>query len=163
MRRSTRRKLNNIGVALMVLGCVLMAAFALKTLIGGSPEPETSSTGEEAFTPFETNIIPDEPPDAAPSTEAPPDGGSGAHKVKIRIESDGAVRIGYRFQDGPEGFKNTDKSFSMTETVRGAGPFAQVGVQLQGATRASCTISVDGVEKSTSKTSGNSPIAVCGV
>ncbi len=69
MRRSTRRKLDKIGLATISVGVVVLAAFGLKTLMGSGSDPESTESSEQAFIPYETNILPEAT--ITPSTPAP--------------------------------------------------------------------------------------------
>lgn len=158
MRRSTKRKLNNAGIASCVLGCVVLGVFGLKVLTDSKVEPTTDT---EAFTPYSTSAA---PPIGA--TPAPSDGDSapsdGKHKVRITVESDGKVKVGFKFIDGDQGIKDANRSFSLNKTVQGDAALAQVGVELgTGATYATCTISVDGVKKSTRRTTATAQVVIC--
>lgn len=45
MRRSTQRKLNNLGLVAMVLGAIVIGGFALKLLLDTRPDaPKPSET-----------------------------------------------------------------------------------------------------------------------
>lgn len=161
MRRSTQRKLNNIGLVAMVVGAIVVGAFALKLLLDTRPDAPKAS---ETLGPIESEVLPTDT--ATPFTPPSPTStalGTGKHEVKIAVKSDGAIRIGYKFTGGKEGLKDADKTFSVTDKVPGAAGLAQVGVQLlDGATNATCTITVDGVEKSKGKTTNQASVAVCG-
>ncbi len=130
MRRSTQRKLNNLGLVAMVIGALVIGGFALKLLLGTAPDvPEASET----LGPIESELVPSDTP--TPFTTPSPSStalGSGNHEVKITVKSDGAIRVGYKFTGGKEGLKDATKTFSITETVPGAAGLAQVGVQLVG-------------------------------
>lgn len=167
MRRSTRRKLDKIGLATVSAGVVVLAAFGLKTLMDSGPDPESSRSGEQAFIPYETTVLPETTitPSTPASSPTPLTGTVGddplagvggfgpgqadiaPHKVTVSITSDGAVHLGFRFYKGGSGYRFADRTFSMTKTVRGTRPYlAQVAAKLQPtATWAKCSISVDGV------------------
>lgn len=182
MRRSTRRKLDKVGVTAIALGCVVMAVFGLKTLVGGDSTPDSTTSGEEAFIPYETNLSPEAV--IAPSTPAPsatsPTGTVGdplagvrrfgvaggdntPHKVTIKLTSDGSMYIGFRFFKGDEGYRYASKSVSISNTVNGSGPLAQVGVKYQqNASYARCQIFVDGIEIVSHTTRGTKyQVTVC--
>lgn len=160
MRRSTQRKLNNLGLVAMVLGALVIGGFALKLLLDTAPETPKPS---ETLGPIESEVLPTDtatpftPPSPSSTTPA-----SGKRKVKIAIESDGTASFAYKFGDGELKVQNATRSFSITKTVSGS-PLAQVSVQPgPDATYVKCAIAVDGVQKSVEK-SGTQPIAICTV
>lgn len=182
MRRSTRRKLDKIGIVSIAIGCVVLAGFGLKTLIGSGSDSESASTDTEAFIPYETNVIPEEnitqtkpTPSVTPLTGTVGDPLSGVrkfgaaggdntpHKVTIKLTSDGSMYLGFRFFEGAEGYRYGTRSISISDTVRGSGPLVQVGVKYQqNASFARCQIFVDGVEIVSRTTRGTKyQVTVC--
>lgn len=184
MRRSTRRKLDKIGLASIAVGVVVLGAFGLKTLMGSGSGPESSESSEQAFIPYETTLLPETT--ITPSTPAPsPTPLTGTvgdedplagvhrfgiagddntpHKVTITLQSDGSMYFGFRFYKGDEGYRYASNKISITNTVRGSRTLVQVGVKYQqNATYAKCTISVDGVPIVTHTTKGTKyQVTVC--
>ena len=184
MRRSTRRKLDTFGLATIAVGVVVIAALGLKMLMNSGSDLESTDGGEQAFTPYETKLLPEATitPSAPTPSETPLTSTVGnedplagvrrfgiagddntPHKVTITLQSDGSMYIGYRFYKGDEGYRYASKKISITDTVRGSRTIAQVGVIFQqNATYAECTISVDGVPIVTRTTKGTKHrVTVC--
>lgn len=161
MRRSTKRKLNNLGLVAMIIGAVVIGAFGLKLILDTSPDvPKASETLEAPGIDDETST----PTPVAQPTATSTALSDGQHEVKISVESDGGIRVGFRFTGGDEGVKDATKTFSRTANVSGSTGLAQVGVQLlDNASFATCTITVDGQKKSTQKTNNQASVAVCGI
>lgn len=90
-------------------------------------------------------------------------GSNRLHTVTLRIVSDGAVNVGYRYRGGEgDGQQLANRSLTLTRTVRGPLPVAQVAVQvLSNATYAKCSISIDGIVVNSYTASGGGYVAVC--
>lgn len=84
-------------------------------------------------------------------------GGNFEHKVTIRVSADGVVQVGVYYRDGKQQEQvGVDSNFSTTRTFTGGYPLSMVMVTIPKkypgrATRATCTISIDGrkVDKDT--------------
>lgn len=86
------------------------------------------------------------------------------HTVTMTATSDGAMNIGYRFRGGHgDGAKIASRNFSFTNKVRGGLPVSQIGVQtLSNGSYVTCSITIDGVEVSSAKTTkGPGYVVVC--
>lgn len=179
MHRSTRRKLDKIGLASAAVGAVVLVAFGLSTLRGGDSDGDPSADSTEAFVPYETEVLPEEPtitPSTPASGKSPAlltdaldsvgkfgkGGDNSVHKVVLTAKSDGGIYVGYRLRGGREGIQVAEKKFAYSNSARGPLPIAQLGVQiLSTATYATCTISVDGVVVSTKTVRGTYRVLVC--
>ena len=143
----------------MIIGALVIGGFALKLIVDRSPDAPAASETLDV-----PGVTEDAPTPAPQPTATSTVLSSGEHNVKIAVESDGAVRVGFKFTGGAEGLKDATKTFSKSATVSGSDGLAQVGVQLlDNATFATCTITVDGAKKSTQKTTTKASVAVCGV
>ncbi|GAA3512163.1 hypothetical protein GCM10022234_03420 [Aeromicrobium panaciterrae] len=184
MRRSTRRKLDKIGLATIAVGVVVMGAFGLKTLMDSGSDPAAGTPDGQAFIPYETDLEPETTitPSTPATTPIPLTGTVGdedplagvrrfgiagddntPHKVTITLQSDGSMYFGFRFYKGDEGYRYASRKISITNTVRGSRTLVQVGVKYQqNATYAKCTISVDGVPIVSRSTKGTKyQVTVC--
>ena len=89
-------------------------------------------------------------------------GGNFKHKVTVRVSADSALRYGVRFRDGYETDKIVQGGATITRTVKGGFPLAQVGMRTApNSTRGSCSISIDGVEVSSHTTNKSLGVVVC--
>jgi hypothetical protein len=88
-------------------------------------------------------------------------GAKGRHRVKIRVTGNGYVNIAVSWRDRQDRKEFAARAHSETRTVRGKFPLAFVAIQLPGnlpggASSATCTIEIDGVQvaKETSRKKG---------
>ena len=182
MRRSTRLKLDKVGLASIALGCVLLVAFGLKAVVGdGSDGDPPSADGQAAFRPFGADSVLEDgevTPQATQGGDPLAPGALGSalsaagtfgelkdnnlHTVVLTATSDGGMYVGWRFRGGGKGVKVADRSTVVKKSVYGPLPVAQFGVQLfSSATYGTCTLSVDGVVVSTKTVRGEHNVVVC--
>ena len=85
------------------------------------------------------------------------------HQVTVTVKADGALRFAVRFRDGKGTIeKVVAGGYSVTRTVRGPFPIAQVGMQNgPDVTGGSCTVTIDGVRFSNNPAKGRFGVAVC--
>lgn len=85
------------------------------------------------------------------------------HKVTVTLRADGAFRFGIRFRDGKGTIeKLATGQYTITRTVKGQFPVAQVGMQNGfDVTGGSCSITIDGVEFAHNPSRGRFGVAVC--
>lgn len=167
----------------MALGTVVLLASGFVMLRGDSSDGDSASDAlgsPDAFVPYDDDAgsepAVDEDDTASPGPGGTPEdfastrndsfgkylGDTGPHKVRITVTSDGAIYVGYRFYKGSQGLKYANKSFSVSETVKGGRGVAQVGAQvLDTASYATCSISIDGVVVTTNRASKRFAVAVC--
>ena len=89
-------------------------------------------------------------------------GGNFTHKVTVRVSADSALRFGVRFRDGYETDKIVQGGATITRTVKGGYPLAQVGMRTApNSTRGSCSITIDGVKVSSYSTNKRLGVVVC--
>jgi hypothetical protein len=89
-------------------------------------------------------------------------GGNFKHKVTVRVSSDSALRYAVRFRDGYEADKVVSGGATITRTVKGGFPLAQVGLRTApNSKRGSCSITIDGVKVSGNSTNKSLGVAVC--
>lgn len=74
-------------------------------------------------------------------------GDRGTHEVTVSV-SGGRVGYAAQWRDGPKARGTTTGTWSRTRTVKGGFPLAQVTIQGIMSASASCTITIDGIEKS---------------
>ncbi|MFZ0142537.1 MAG: hypothetical protein WAL70_15765 [Aeromicrobium sp.] len=152
----------------MITGVLAM----LVALLSGSSDSNSDNPAQASNRKDIEPVAPIDPQDATvqkPSVDEPLDlgdpfavsfGKSGLRKVNFTITGNGAVNFSVSYRD----HKGDDKrqingSYSKTRKVRGRYPLIALAVQLPpklpgGATRATCTVTIDGVEvdkKSTTK------------
>jgi hypothetical protein len=85
------------------------------------------------------------------------------HKVTVTVKADGALRFAVRFRDGKGTIERVVAGgYSVTRTVTGPFPIAQVGMQNgPDVTGGSCSITIDGVRFSHNPAKGRFGVAVC--
>ncbi|MGH3474766.1 MAG: hypothetical protein ACRDOT_07635, partial [Aeromicrobium sp.] len=81
-------------------------------------------------------------------------GKAGRREVTVRITSNGAVNVGIYYRDKKRSTRQVTGAYSVTRTVEGRYPLAAVALQLPGnlpgtASRATCTIIIDGIKVTT--------------
>jgi hypothetical protein len=168
----TRRQA--IALVVVVAGVVAigLAMFAGSGSDGATPD---SSRNNEAIDPVEPidpdDADADDPKDLKDSINplspladpfATSFGGNFKHKVTVRVSADSALRYGVRFRDGYETDKIVQGGATITRTVKGGFPLAQVGMRTApNSTRGSCSISIDGVEVSGHTTHKSLGVVVC--
>lgn len=182
--RWSKPGLREAAAAAMVAGTLLITVGGLLMFHGDGSDPATSKdrTGSQASVPFGTDTneveavkpLPSPTPSPTPTAQADTSlgfkkpfgkaaGDNTPHSVTITIKSDGAVYIGFRFYQGTKGYRFANRSFTITRTVHGAKPLAQVGVKYESnATYATCSISVDGVVINSNRTGKKFAVTVCG-
>ena len=159
MPHLSRRDLAAIVVA--VAGIVAMTV----GMVSSSSAPNSANPAQNRHTDVEP-VSPINPRDAAgtrpgPSAEPldPTDpfaisfGKSGVHKVTFNVTGNGSVNISVSYRDRKKATPRViNGSFSQTRTIRGRYPLVSLAMQIAGskipgsATRATCTITIDGVE-----------------
>jgi hypothetical protein len=89
-------------------------------------------------------------------------GGNFKHKVTVRVSADTALRYGVRFRDGFEDDKIVTGGATITRTVTGGFPLAQVGMRTApNSSRGTCSITIDGVQVSSYTTHKRLGVVVC--
>lgn len=85
------------------------------------------------------------------------------HKVTVTVKADGALRFAVRFRDGKGTIERVVAGgYSVTRTVKGPFPIAQVGMQNgPDVSAGSCSITIDGVRFSHNPAKGRFGVAVC--
>src|SRR5690349_22050353 len=85
------------------------------------------------------------------------------HKVTVTVKADGALRFAVRFRDGKGTVERVVAGgYSVTRTVKGPFPIAQVGMQNgPDVSAGSCSITIDGVRFSHNPAKGRFGVAVC--
>ena len=150
-----------MALVVVLAGIVAM----LVALLSGSSDSNSDNPAQSSNRKDIEPVAPIDPQDATvkkPSvTDEPLDprdpfavsfGKSGLRKVTFRVTGNGAVNFSVSYRD----HKGDDKrqitgSYSKTRKVRGRYPLVAVAVQLPpklpgGASRASCSVTIDGVE-----------------
>ncbi|WP_332663760.1 hypothetical protein [Aeromicrobium sp.] len=86
------------------------------------------------------------------------------HVVTVSVSADAAGSdIGYLLRDGTEVVKRgAPAAFSVSKTLSGPRPLAAIAVKVRGAaTRATCTVSIDGVKQRTYTARGTNELVMC--
>lgn len=179
MRIPTSRG-RRIALVATIAGAVLVLVGGYLTLFNSSSESGTadSSSLSNPFVPF-AGAVPEsieDPIDPAQTGEndvagvnrgvgdpfAAKSGDNRFYTVRITVQSDGDMYIGYRYRDGRGDIKLAQQTFTKTTRVRGPRPLAQVGVQVRGTgTYATCTIAIDGVTVSRATAPALYHVTVC--
>ena len=173
MGRLSRRTV--IPLVVIITGIAVVAV----ALFGGSGSPGTSPTAESsggAIKPV-APIDPDDQ-DATDPREGPTPnnlddpffptafGASDRRKVTVRVAGDGYVNVGLYYRDRKKPQLMVVSAHSATRTFKGRFPMAAIAIQLPGnlpgsASRATCTIVIDGVEVDTETTKKPGELVYC--
>lgn len=167
----SRRQAIALVVAVAGLVAIGLALFAGSGSDGATPE----SNNNQAIDPVEPidpdDADADDPKDLKDAINplspladpfATSYGGNFPHKVTVRVSADSALRYGVRFRDGYETDKIVQGGATITRTITGGFPLAQVGMRTApNSRRGSCSISIDGVEVSGHTTNKSLGVVVC--
>ena len=154
-----------IAVVAIVAGVVVIAM----TLLGGSgssKETTTASSPGRAIEPVKP-LDPDDKEAGKPKKDDVDDltdpfarsfGASGRRQVTVSVSGNGYVYIGVHYRDRKKPRAVAAPAFTETRNVKGKFPLAAVSIQIPGngqgvASRATCTIVIDGIEVSRESTS----------
>jgi hypothetical protein len=158
MRMPDLPRRTTLATVAIVIGLVVIGVAAF----GGSGSSSKSGSGSDtkgAVKPV-APIDPDDQDAERPKEEEPVDltdpfasgyGAKGRHRVKIRVSGNGYVNIAVSWRDRQDPKELAARSHSETRTVKGKYPLAFVAMQLPGnlpggASSATCTIEIDGVQ-----------------
>lgn len=159
MRRIARTVAASV-VVILGLALVSVAAFSSNIVTATLPEaPESATEGDAAAPPLDPNA--DNGPlreiDVdAPNVFATEFGRRGKHEVTVSMGGQGYYQVHWR---GGKIEKGAGQ-YNRTRTVTGGFPLVLIAVNGLGRT-ASCTITIDGVEKDQQTTSTEAPIVLC--
>jgi hypothetical protein len=87
-------------------------------------------------------------------------GDRGTHKVKVTIRANGPAGYSIKWRDG-KSEQGSTAGLTRERTIKGGFPLTQVAVQGLGASQVTCTVDIDGVEKSTKTTDRKYAIQFC--
>jgi hypothetical protein len=87
-------------------------------------------------------------------------GDRGTHKVKVTINANGPAGYSIKWRDG-KSEQGSTAGLTRERTIKGGFPLTQVAVQGLGASTVTCTVDIDGVEKSTKTTARKYAIQFC--
>lgn len=152
---------NAVAVAVTVIGLVAIGlAFFGSPGLSGEPDTRSFSHKPAAIEPVKPVDTEDLGPSSEEADTKPSEdftnpfstsiGGNFAHKVAIEVSADGVVQVAVNYRDGKQQEQlAVNSTFSTKRTVRGGYPLSMVTVTIPRkypgrATRATCTISVDG-------------------
>lgn len=89
-------------------------------------------------------------------------GGNFRHKITVRVSSATILRYAVRFRDGHEEDRVVSGGTTISRTIKGGFPLVQVGVRnAHDSSRASCSVSIDGVKVSSNTTHKRLGIVIC--
>jgi hypothetical protein len=136
-----------------------VAAFSSDIVNATLPKAPTTASEGGAVAPLDPNA--DNGPARNTTLNAPNVFGTefgrrGNHVVTVRMSGTAYYQVRWRHGKVEDGFG----TYSRTKTVRGGFPLALIAVN-GGAHAASCTITIDGVEKDTQTTSAKIPVVFC--
>ena len=173
MSRLSRRTV--IPVVVIIVGIAVIAV----ALIGGSGSPGTGPTVDgsgSAIKPVDP-IDPDDKDATGPREGPTPTnlddpffptafGASDRRKVTVRVSGDGYVNVGLYYRDRKKPQLMVVRAHSATRTFKGRFPMAAIAMQLPAnlpgsASRATCTIVIDGVEVDTGTTNKPGELVYC--
>lgn len=160
MRHSSLRG-ERIAIVATVLGTILLLVAGYLVLRDGSEDPVPALPQAPKVSLQPTQPPRDEVPDSFEKFFEGANGGgltatgdplklagtgSIVYNVTITLTSDGPMRYVYRFHDGDTPVRTANGRTSITRKLRGPRAVAQGYVQrMEGATYASCSITIDGV------------------
>jgi hypothetical protein len=171
MRGLSRRTV--IALVVMIAGVAVIAV----ALLGGSGSSDGAAKGQSrssAIEPVEP-IDPDDK-DARDRREeetidladpfASSYGASGRRKVTVRVSGDGYVNVAVHYRDRKKPQQMAVSTHSATRTFTSRFPMAAIAIQIPGnlpggASRATCTIVIDGIEVDTKSTKKPGAITAC--
>ena len=87
-------------------------------------------------------------------------GERGVHKVTVTIKGNGPAGYSIKWRDG-KSEQGTTAGLTRERTIKGGFPLTQVAVQGIGASVVTCTVEIDGAEKSTKTTERKFAIQFC--
>ena len=87
-------------------------------------------------------------------------GDRGTHKIKVTIRANGPAGYSIKWRDG-KSEQGSTAGLTRERTLKGGFPLTQVAVQGLGASQVTCTVDIDGVEKSTKTTDRKFAIQFC--
>lgn len=87
-------------------------------------------------------------------------GDRGTHKVKVTISANGPAGYSIKWRDG-KSEQGSTAGLTRERTIKGGFPLTQVAVQGLGASTVTCTVDIDGAEKSTKTTARKFAIQFC--
>jgi hypothetical protein len=94
-------------------------------------------------------------------------GKSARREVTLRVTGNGSVNVAVSYRDDKQSSKRViNRAYSTTRVFKGRYPMGMVAIQIPGklpgsASRASCTIEIDGVEVSTRSTTEAGALVYC--
>jgi hypothetical protein len=158
MRRIVRTIAASI-VIILGLALVSVAAFSSDIVTATLPEAPTNASEGSAVAPLDPNA--DNGPIRKIDVDAPEIFGTefgkrGKHKVTVSMGGQGYYQVHWRGGKVEDGAG----TYNRTKTVEGGFPLVLITVNGLGRS-ASCTITIDGVEKDTQSTSAKTPIIYC--
>lgn len=173
LSRLSRRTV--IALVAILTGIAIIAG----ALFGGSGSSDPSPTQDRpsgAIEPLEP-IDPDDPGAVGPKGEPTPlnlndpffptaFGASNRREVTVRVSGNGYVNVGLYYRDRKKPRLMVVRAHSATRTFKGRFPMAAIAIQLPGnlpgsASRATCTIVIDGVEVDTETTTKPAELRYC--
>jgi hypothetical protein len=165
-----------------ILAMVLVAAgvvIIVVALLNGSSsstsdDPRLSSkpSGVEPVEPINPEDV-DKRPDTKVKKVDPTDpfaisfGKSARREVTLRVRGNGSVNVAVSYRDDKQSSKRViNRAYSTTRVFKGRYPMGMVAIQIPGnlpgsASRASCTIEIDGVEVSKRSTTEAGALVYC--
>jgi hypothetical protein len=158
-----------VGLALVVFAALGSKGTLPGTLKPAPPIPEAKGT----IAPLDPSTGVHPPPDKGSGDKdaagipgftgdifASEYGDRGTHKVKVTISANGPAGYSIKWRDG-KSEQGSTAGLTRERTIKGGFPLAQVAVQGLGASTVTCTVDIDGVEKSTKTTARKYAIQFC--
>jgi hypothetical protein len=173
LRKSVSRR-TLMALVVVMAGIVAM----LVALLSGSSSPNSDNPAQSNRKAVEP-VAPLDPDDVVqnPSQDigkaldltdpfATSYGKAGRREVTVRISGNGAVNVGLYYRDKKRSTRQVQGSYSVTRTVEGRYPLAAVVIQLPGklpgaASRATCTIVIDGIKVTTQTAKQAGALTIC--
>jgi hypothetical protein len=161
-------------MALVVAGIVIIVVALLNgSSSSTSVDPRLSKPGAvEPVEPINPEDV-EKRPDTKVKKVDPTDpfaisfGKSARREVTLRVTGNGSVNVAVSYRDDKQSSKRViNRAYSTTRVFKGRYPMGMVAIQIPGklpgsASRASCTIEIDGVEVSTRSTTEAGALVYC--
>lgn len=175
LRMSYPLRRNLLALVVVLAGIVAIAGALLGTYNSSkSDDPQSTSknTSIEPVAPIESEDVP-EIPETKPNTVdetgpfADSYGKSSRRKVEIQVTGNGAVNIAVTYRDGKKpDYRVVNGNYTVARTFKGKYPMAAVAAEIpknaqNAASRATCSITIDGVEVTKQTTTRANTAAFC--
>jgi len=162
-----------LAAVLVVTGIVIIVVSLISgSSTGDNPRLSSKPSAVEPLEPIDPGDV-EQRPDTKDKTIDPTDpfaisfGKAARREVTLRVTGNGSVNVAVSYRDDKQESKRViNGAYSTTRVFKGKFPMGMVAIQIPGklpgsASRASCTIEIDGVEVSTRSTKEAGALVYC--